>query len=222
MAFCKWCDGKFPNRKLDSNGLCYNCGLIVDSDIKQRGHIIVESNKLIKDSKNLKTRLNRFDLVKTHTKHLKEYEDKGIETITPPPSELLSNYFNDDERDNLIFDWLEIDTAKALDKSKVATTQNIKLREANKGLLKIGEWKQELNDESRLNELEMKLKMYIHEAQLNLYIDTAKKAEFKGQIKKAIDQYQEALFFIKNDSIDDALQDKEIKDIEKKIEELSM
>jgi len=49
---------------------------------------------------------------------------------------------------------------------------------------------------------------------LNKYLEEAGKAEFKGNLKKALDQYQEALYFLKNDDVDDILQSKEIASIE--------
>ena len=52
------------------------------------------------------------------------------------------------------------------------------------------------------------------------YLEAARKAEFKGNVKKAIDQYQEALFFIRNDDIDDTQQRFEINEIETKLTEL--
>ena len=52
-------------------------------------------------------------------------------------------------------------------------------------------------------------------------IEDAKKAEFKNQRKKALDKYYEALYFLKNDEIDDSLQQDHISMIESKIKELS-
>jgi len=50
--------------------------------------------------------------------------------------------------------------------------------------------------------------------------DSDKLLEDAAQPKKAIGQYQEALFFIKNDDIPDSQQANEIREIEAKIEEL--
>ncbi len=68
---------------------------------------------------------------------------------------------------------------------------------------------------------EAKLRKVIQEIQLSSYLNDAKKAEFKGDKKKALDKYYEALYFLQHDEIDDALQTNEIEDIEAKIKELS-
>jgi len=107
-----------------------------------------------------------------------------------------------------------------LAKAKLATSSRTSVGEANKALLKIRDAKEELEDPSRLDTLEARVKTFSHETQLNTFIEAARKAEFKGQKKKAIEQYQEALFFLKNDDIDDELQGREISKLEKKIAEL--
>lgn len=55
----------------------------------------------------------------------------------------------------------------------------------------------------------------------NACLEAARKAEFKGQKKKALDQCQDALYFLYNDEIDDSLQAEKIVEIEAKISELS-
>ena len=52
------------------------------------------------------------------------------------------------------------------------------------------------------------------------YVETAEKAEFKGNTKQALDQYLEALYFLKTDDVDDQLQAAEIARISRKIAEL--
>lgn len=68
--------------------------------------------------------------------------------------------------------------------------------------------------------MEIKVRKFLHETQLNAFLEEARKAEFKGNKKKALDQYKEALYFLRNDEIDDSLQAGKIKEIEKKISEL--
>jgi len=64
-------------------------------------------------------------------------------------------------------------------------------------------------------------KTFIHKTQLNEYIEEAKKAEFKDQKSKALDKYQEALYFLQNDEIDDSLQKENIDELKAKISELT-
>lgn len=86
--------------------------------------------------------------------------------------------------------------------------------------MKIFENKELLLNKSKLDEMEIKVRKFLHETQLNAFLEEARKAEFKGNKKKALDQYKEALYFLRNDEIDDSLQAGKIKEIEKKISEL--
>jgi len=92
MAQCKMCGRKGFLLSVSANGLCKSCDQIVVMDVQQRGRIINDCMKLIDKSKNIKTRLSRCDLLIEHAQALLEYEHKGIPTVNPSPSQLLSNY----------------------------------------------------------------------------------------------------------------------------------
>jgi NADH pyrophosphatase NudC (nudix superfamily) len=77
---------------VSKNGLCKSCDQLVVMDVQQRGQIINDCMKLVDKSKNIKTRLSRCDLLIEHAQALSEYEDKGISTVDPSPSQLLSQY----------------------------------------------------------------------------------------------------------------------------------
>lgn len=87
--------------------------------------------------------------------------------------------------------------------------------------MKIREWKSLLGNPSLAEPVEDKLKALVHDKQLDSMLDAARKAEFKGQKAKAIDQYQEALYFITTDKVDDTDQQGQIAEIETKIAQLS-
>lgn len=175
--------------------------------------------KLVDESKNLKTRLSRCDLLIEHAQALLKYQEKGIPTITPSPSQLLAEYSA--MRDQIILDSLTAEAEKMLAKAEIEATPRTSINEANKVLLRIQEGKQELQDSSKLDHLEKRVRRFKHETQLNAYLEAAHKAEFKGQKKKALDQYQEALYFLQTDEIDDSLQKGKIGEIKTKISELS-
>lgn len=92
MAQCKMCGQKSLFLSVSENGLCKPCDSIVVMDIQQRGRIIQDCMRLINKSKNMKTRLSRCDLLIEHAQALLEYEHKGIPTVNPSPSQLLSEY----------------------------------------------------------------------------------------------------------------------------------
>ena len=204
---------------VNANGLCDSCNRIVVLDVQQRGRIIKDCVKLVAKSKNMKTRLSRCDLLVEHARALLKYERKGIQTISPPPSQLLREYTA--MRDQIVLEGITTEVEKALTKAEIATTPRTSINEANKALLKIYEGKKELRDHTKLNQMEARVRRFSHDTQLKAYIEAARKAEFKGQKKKALDQYQEALYFLRSDEIDDSLQAEKISEIEKKISELS-
>lgn len=123
--------------------------------------------------------------------------------------------------DQIVLEGVTEEAEKALAKAEIATTPRISINEANKALLKIREGKKELRDQTKLDQLEARVLRFSHEIQLNAYLEAARKAEFKGQKKKALDQYQEALYFLRSDEIDDSLQAGKIAEIEAKISDLS-
>lgn len=219
MAQCKMCGRKGFFLSVNANSLCKSCEPIVVMDVQQRGRIINDCIKLVAESKNMKTRLSRCDLLVEHAQALLEYEHKGIPTVSPSPSQLLSEYTA--MRDQVVLEGVTAEVEKALVKAEIAVTPRTSINEANKALLKIREGKQELRDKAKLDQLEARVRRFSHETQLNAYLEAARKAEFKGQKKKAIDQYQEALYFLRSDEIDDSLQAEKIGEIEAKISDLS-
>lgn len=218
MATCKNCDKSGFFVFVNSSGLCNECSPIITSIINNNFRIISESIELIKKSKNFKTRLSRCDLILNIAEKLLEYENKGIQSIKPAPSEFISMYAN--IRNEIILESLKSDIEKAENKIRITDKPQSKINEINKTLLKIQDYKKEIKDKTKINKIEKEFNKTKHEAQLATYLEVAKKAEFKGQNKKALDQYQEALYFLENDKIDDKLQKDNIGKIEEKISEL--
>lgn len=219
MAQCKMCGQKGFFLSVSEDGLCKSCESIVVMDIQQRVRIINDCIKLVNESKNMSTQLSRYDLLREHAQVLLEYEHKGIPTISPAPSQFLSEYTTN--RDQIVLEGVTAEVEKALARAEIAITSRTSINEANKALLKIREGKKELNDKAKLDQLEARIRHFSHEKQLNEYLEAARKAEFKGKKKKALDQYQEALYFLRSDDIDDSLQEEKIGKIEAKISELS-
>jgi len=219
MAQCKMCGQKGFFLSVSEDGLCKSCESIVVMDIQQRVRIINDCIKLVNESKNMSTQLSRYDLLREHAQALLEYEHKGIPTVSPSPSQFLSEYTTN--RDQIVLEGVTAEVEKALARAEIAATTRTSINEANKALLKIREGKKELNDKAKLDQLEARIRHFSHEKQLNEYLEAAHKAEFKGKKKKALDQYQEALYFLRSDDIDDSLQAEKIGEIEAKISELS-
>jgi len=218
MAQCKWCDKKGFFLSVNQDGVCKNCEGIIVIDVQQRMRIINESIELFENSKKMETRLSRLDLVEEHLSAITQYEDKNIEIINPSAKSLLNKF--EGKHDKIILEHMTEIAENALTKAEVATTTRTKVNAINKALLKIREMQKQLEEASSLDDLEKKLNTFIHKTQIDSFINEAKKAEFKGNNKKAIDQYQEALYFLKTDNVDDIQQQKEISEIEANIERL--
>lgn len=222
MAQCIWCGKKGFFLMVDQNKLCRNCQSSIYLDIQQRGRIVEESQELIEKSKNIKTKIHRIDVILEHIQTLKKYEEKNISTLTPSPSECEKNYIG--LRDEIIYEDIINRIEKHLNKANLEITTKSKINEANKALLTIMEGKKEfLNKEKiqKLNAAEKEIKASINKTQLDEFIEEAKKAEFKNQKTKALDKYQEALYFLITDKVDDSLQKEKIDEIKSKISELS-
>jgi len=204
---------------VSTNGLCKSCEPIVMMDIQQRLRIISDCMDIITKSPNFKTCLSRCDILVKHAQVLLQYEFKGIQTVSPSPSRLLRKYT--EMREQIVLKGITAEVEKALTKAEIVATPRTSINQGNKALLDIQEAKQELSDPTKLDQLESRVQRFLHKTRLDGYLEEARKAEFKGQRKKALDRYKEALYFLRGDNIDDSLQEEKISEIETKILELA-
>lgn len=217
MAQCKWCSKRGLFLSVDSNGLCRDCDHLA-VEVLSRARVLQESMRLAREGKTYGTRLSRCELAIEHAEFLFEFEQKGVPTVSPSPSSLLRAL--QDRRTEIMVTEASDISRKAFEKSDLATAAKSKERVLAAAVLKVREVGQGLEERSHVDSLELELRKEIHRVTLDGYLEAARKAEFKGNTKKAIDQYQEALFFIRNDHIDDIQQQSEIRNLEAKLEEL--
>ena len=219
MARCKFCGRSGIFLSVNQYGLCNNCATSISYEINSTLRVIQESIELVKTSKNLETRLSRADVVmKLASEIVDKFESKGITVMDPPAKDLLRRY--KEGRDDIIIDSLEEEYKKASTKSAVGTTAKTKTNPLSKVLIKVQDYKSQLVKKESLDELEQKINKDIHAIQLHFLLDDAKKAEFKGNKKKALDKYLEALYFVKTDKIEDIKQQDVILNVENKIKEM--
>jgi len=219
MATCKYCGRRGWLLKLDNNGLCAGCQPIVIPDVMARHKAIQRSLEPANRAAGLKTRVSKCDIVVEHAKALLIYERKGIETTSPFPSEFISEY--QELREAHIREAAENATETAKAKASVASSHKAKANALASGLGKIHEMGTTFNCMNEIGPLLGELSGMIHKTRLDGFLSAAQKAEFKGNRKKALDQYQEALYFVKNDDVPDDEQEDEIRHLEAKITELS-
>lgn len=218
MATCKWCGKSGFFLSVTPNGLCGNCNYSVTFNAREKLRLIEDSIKVVMKSKNLDTKLSRLDFIIEQATYLLEYENKNINMFTINPSVIIEMANKD--KIEAVIETLTEEFNKTLLKIDVTTSFTSKLNEINKLHLKIQNYKNIQN--TKMDDLEKKVKNKKHEIQLDSFLEAAKKAEFKNESKKAISQYQEALYFLKNDDIEDKFQKENIEKIEEKIKELSI
>lgn len=216
MAECKLCDRSGWFLSLSHNALCQRCEPFFQLDFRQRVRIIQDSQEIIKASRNLDTKLSRIQLAIDHLTALQKYEQLGIETIQPEPSEAIRNYVR--RRKEEIADHAKLAHDDAVAKADLAVSSRSKITALSKGFLKLRDLAQHAPD--NIKGLEQDLVQRIAQTTMTDYLEKARKAEFKGQKQKALEQYYEALYFLKHDDVDDSLQTEHITLLERKIVEL--
>lgn len=219
MATCKLCNRTGFFLSVNQFELCYTCNEAVYIEISSRFRVIKESVQLVDNGKTFDTRISRCDLIVDLAKELLKFEAMKIPSSTPPPSEIIQTY--ESNKRILIKEYMLDESRKALEKSKISTTTASKVSAISKVILKINDYIKKFPDEKDLVTMESGLRKAIQEIQLNAFVEDGKKAEFKGNKKKALDKYYEALYFLQHDEIDDALQSDVINTIDAKIRELS-
>jgi hypothetical protein len=218
MAQCKLCGRNGIFLSVNELGLCKNCNAAVNIEVSSRYKVYKDSVTIINSSKNIDTIASRFNIAMEHLNRFKEFEDKDIVFMNPKPSELIR--LLPLEKDNRIKELLQSNIQELINKAKLTESPKSQITILTKGLLQIEHAKVYLFNPSVINNIQENLSGIIHQIQLNTYLDNAKRAEFKGSKKKALECYYDALYFLQNDGIDDSLQQNNIKPIETKIAEL--
>ncbi len=76
MPRCKMCEKKEIFLSLTPNGLCNDCTPFVTLEINRRAKIIDDCVRIMKELKNLKTRVSRCDVLREQAEALLDYERK--------------------------------------------------------------------------------------------------------------------------------------------------
>lgn len=84
-SVCKWCNERPSASELQ---LCNFCEFAIRDDIKRRMQIIGESFDIVNGTKYADTKRRRLELIVQQTEQLEKYEQKGIPTMEPLPSDV--------------------------------------------------------------------------------------------------------------------------------------
>lgn len=216
---CRYCGRSGWFLSVSANELCDTCEPTYVPQIIRHLQIIRESQNLVETGKTLKTKVGRCEDVVANATALLPFEEKGVPTCSPPPSALIEAYTA--ERTAVVVEHTQEEVRKILTKAELKTSPRTKINAATKAVLKLDEARNEWGvDHPQLDAMEDTVRGFIHRAELDGYLEAAEKAEFKGQKKKALDQYQEALYFLRTDHVPDDEQSAQIADMERKIETL--
>ena len=218
MAECLWCKRSGFFLSLSKDHLCKGCVPVVLLEVSQRSRVINESAQLIENSKNLDTRLSRCDVILSNARCLLKYEEHGIGGMQPRPSDLISNCLA--RKDRILNEVLQGELQNLISVTSAETSSKGTLTKLTKLLLRVQGYKGNASDPEALAPIEKQVRETMHATQLAIMLDGARKAEFKQQKKKALDGYYEALYFLRHDDIDDALQTDQIATISEKIRSL--
>lgn len=216
MAQCSYCSKKGFFVVVDKKKACNKCSPLVTQTVNRHIEIIKESEELVKKSKKFETRIGRSDDILNQINHLRGYAEKGypFKTDWDNYERKITNI-----KTQLIGEFAHLKVTEYLQKAEIAKTIGSKLTNANKALLHLADLQNLYNYENQ--KLDKLTKDFIHKAEYNDLLEKAEKEEFKSNTKKAIDKYQDVLFFLRRDDIDDRLQAAEIEKIESKINSLS-
>ena len=221
MTKCKWCGNK-GLFKVNLHRLCDSCNQQIFADMSQRAKILDNCAKVLQTSKNIKTMTSRLDLLIEQAEAVSHYEEKGIMLLDLKASEIIEIYTT--VYDENILTIIEGEINKGIAKAKIASTSKTSINQYNKLLLKINDYKGYIKRQENVKKLDrigVELQTFVHSVKLDAYLESAKNAEFKGNKEKALNQYLEALYFLRNDDIDYPMQTKKVKEIKDKVKQLN-
>jgi hypothetical protein len=218
MARCKYCDKSGFFMKVTERSLCPPCDVVFVHQLLEAGRLAQESMNIALSSKNIETKISRLIFTQNTLSRILPYERKGIPTYTPLPSEAIR------AARVLIMDALRTWYTDQLDAARVRFENGKTLSARTSPLIRLMEklvsMKQYQEIVGTLDQLEQSTRKLVDKVASAFYSSEGGRYAFKGNKKKAIDCYLEALHSIQNDSIPDNLQAQEIRDIETKILEL--
>lgn len=182
MSQCKWCNKSGFFVFVNNDGLCKKCNHLVFFEVVQRTKIINESTKIIRESKNIDTKLSRCQVILLNAQELLKYEQKGIHIIDPLPSEYIKDYQTD--IDQLIVDHFKGEVDRLFSTIDLLNTPNKKINHCIKLISKIRELKPKVSNENLLDEMEKKIKDEILKINPDYFHENTQQIILKKQVIK--------------------------------------
>ena len=215
MGMCKLCERSGFFFPVSPIGLCQSCAPVVNLETDQALRIISESEKLVNTSKKFETRLGRCDDIVIAAQRLLQFEERGIAMLNVPPSKIIAQAL--DRKNTLVVEYARELCDDAKRKALTATSSKARAATFTKALVAARNLAVLAGGTPEIHAAITLLGDDVHRATFESFVEEAKKAEFKGNKKRALDQYLEALYFLRTDDLDDILQAEKISGLEKRI-----
>ena len=220
MWRCTLCGRRGLLLFLNRNRLCRVCAMGIAYERQRLLRILRDPEDLAQTSGDSNTRLSECDLILERARVLLRYEKKGIRAVTPSPSEIVEKYGN--VRRQIVLCGLKEDVGVLLEKARLATISPLQnpVAIADEALLRLCQARKEGGESPQLDDLEKQVTQFICRCQRDACLRAARKAESKGEKKKALEQYLSALQFFRKDEMEDSLLRETISEISSKITKL--
>ncbi len=92
MAKCRACDSKGLFLKVDKLGLCKDCGPRVTNEIDKHSNVIYEEMHVFERATTKDEKLRAIDALLASAELLAGFEERGLETCSPPAKLVLDEY----------------------------------------------------------------------------------------------------------------------------------
>lgn len=218
MPQCASCKRSGILIALNRNNVCRDCapqvGFEIQDLIRQANLCLDRASSSAKGSQAVAWMSQHIETVRK----LADLNARGIDTGVRNLDKQISDALL--ERDRALIRMSKEAVDKAVTKVETSASAKSKATALSSAIVKIVENKNLLTKAGGLDALERETRERLRQVQLDGFLEAAQKAEFMGQMKKALDQLREALYFIKTDQVDDAQQSGVIQVIQAKIDEL--
>jgi hypothetical protein len=168
MDTCILCGKDFVRSSEKVRELCQGCNLVLDIDIREKSRAMRRCEHLVDTSGNHRARLHQCLILVQKAKWLQRYENLGIQTIVPPPSQWISRF--NAKYDDIIMERIleEVDEVMAL--SEREALPGALDGQINRILQKIEEGKRLFLDKTKSESLNARIKNYVYNNLLTLTV----------------------------------------------------
>jgi hypothetical protein len=219
MATCKLCDKSGWFLRLSKEGLCKSCRPGYMDEMRKRANLMGTYAEAIEKSQDLDTILTNLKLGIENFQALVPYEEKGIHTTKPPPSECLANWTA--KKGDVVVTTFRHFLSEARSDARDSATLEGRVGPIAKLAEGLPKYETEIDDKSALDALRVDIRTEIAVQTADFHTEAGKGAEGRDETAAALDHYRQALSALKADGVDAASQQQQITQIEGKIAALS-